>query len=571
MKSLLIVLSLLCVSTCKPRNEGPRPVISNQAEEKLGIKDAEQFRLLDQNSRAHALSDYRQSESLVLMALKKDCFKGEEEKIAKAAAGSKPLLFVAGENSTEFAHVKMPVLFDAWQFLLNRYQLKSAGEFVEVSTSDGEVIGRGAFPSKDCQIKFAGGSHLDFSRDVLPAFSKACVNCHSYLPNLDYFKSMTEIQRWSKMIVKTMELYRMPPGGVDPHLEKLEDAFTPEEMANIYAWAAAGAPSSKGDEAALQAERKKLIASHVPPTWALQKPDLVLKMSEVHKVPAQGPAFYLKAPLAGPMKEDMWVVGLDYSHNLKVLHHSNLVVTYRPFKDISTGMDANGEIMWDQDTDQRQEPLPLKVLAGGKMIGGRLINENTVFSISRLAGIRKFPEGTAAFIPKGSYLSAFNHYQPSGSPERNQSTIKVFKYKGSKTPQKVRRFFVRPRAFTIPKNQSDFVVESTIPVFQDISLVAIATHMHLRGRSAQLTAISSKGERRLLFSMPFYQMKFEKTWFFEKPVIVEKGTLLNLAVTYDNSKNNIANPNSEIDVKTGDNVYTQEMHAMRIMYLEGKL
>ena len=58
------------------------------------------------------------------------------------------------------------------------------------------------------------------------------------------------------------------------------------------------------------------------PEWPLGKPDAVLKLPEVQKIPATGVLDYRHIKVANPFKEDVWLSALDVkAGNRKVVHH----------------------------------------------------------------------------------------------------------------------------------------------------------------------------------------------------------------------------------------------------------
>ncbi len=76
--------------------------------------------------------------------------------------------------------------------------------------------------------------------------------------NLDYFTSMENIQKWSTMSSKTMEVLRMPPGGIDPNLNPLHGVRRFHEYETVYQWFKLKPKFNKEDEDALIEVRNKI-------------------------------------------------------------------------------------------------------------------------------------------------------------------------------------------------------------------------------------------------------------------------------------------------------------------------
>ena len=81
--------------------------------------------------------------------------------------------------------------------------------------------------------------------------------------------------------------------------------------------------------------------------------------------------------------------------------------------------------------------------------------------------------------------------------------------------------------------------------------------MHLRGKAAQIRAIHPSGESQLLLSVPKYDFNWQLTYALAEPVLLEKGTELELAGWFDNSPNNPSNPNPAVEVFFGQQTWEE--------------
>jgi hypothetical protein len=276
--------------------------------------------------------------------------------------------------------------------------------------------------------------------------------------------------------------------------------------------------------------------------------------------------------LRGLFSRDVYIEKAYFEHNLNVLHHSNVYVSKRPLVKKRNKIHYAGDFAKIKNHSSAKNKLPQEVISyiNGKQSMGKLLEERGLFSISRRQGFVKFPKGLAVFIPKGSYLTIENHYNPSGVQELNKSIVKLYEFKKNTEPQRVRRFFIMPGNFVIPPNKSNFKIKSFIKINEEISILTFNPHMHYRGVSSKLyIKYPSQNNPILLGSVPFYQMKFERALNFKTPVLAPKGSELIVETIYDNSSYNLANPDSKISVRLGDSTYKNEMHSMRITYVDG--
>ena len=84
----------------------------------------------------------------------------------------------------------------------------------------------------------------------------------------------------------------------------------------------------------------------------------------------------------------------------------------------------------------------------------------------------------------------------------------------------------------------------------DAELAWVQPHMHYRAKDYELRAFYPSGESEILMKTKFdfnWQLGYE----FAKPVVLPKGTRLEMTAHYDNSTNNPFNPNPNIEVRYG--------------------
>ncbi len=542
---------------------------------KKEIGGIETFRLLDQFSEAHTLSDYSHFESIHLVQLNHQCLAAtvrSAHTLLKKMKKSK-VIFIdsSGDYKKEnYAHLKDSVLNDSWQFLAKKYQLMDSGQFVTFSNSNGKVTHSGKLQgqkSDNCAVQFYKISDVKFHSDILRTFSHSCMECHMKYDGIDYFSSMKKIQEWSTMSSKAMESFRMPMGGIDPDLYPVQGIKNSNELKLLYLWLSSGASFTQEDEDHLQNARKRIVEFFNKKDSRL--PDLALEMKEVHSVPALGSAYYNSSVLIESTQADEWIEYAKFNSNLEVLHHSNLHhVNQSSFQ----GMDKESSKGKNLLTGVSASDLKkIDVFYKGKNIGGTLINENDLFGIGRKNGLSNYPKGLAVFIPKGSKIVVQNHYNPSGRQVFNQTKVDLFRIKDPSQARIVKRFFVLPNDFYLEPFKKNQKVISKIKIDKDISMISFYPHMHYRGKGVKLFLIQENTKSKLLIaSVPFYRLKYEQVLVFEKPLFIPKNSTLEIVADYDNSIQNSANPDPSKRIKLGYSTYDSEMHSMRIAYIEGQ-
>jgi len=84
-------------------------------------------------------------------------------------------------------------------------------------------------------------------------------------------------------------------------------------------------------------------------------------------------------------------------------------------------------------------------------------------------------------------------------------------------------------------------------------------HMHLRGKSFRYTAQYPGGKEEILLDVPRYDFNWQMSYRLKDPKPIPEGTTIQLDATFDNSENNLHNPNPDQSVRWGDQTYEEMM------------
>ena len=151
-------------------------------------------------------------------------------------------------------------------------------------------------------------------------------------------------------------------------------------------------------------------------------------------------------------------------------------------------------------------------------------------------------DGMAKFLPAGSKLVFQLHYTPHGTPQEDRSCVGLI----FADPKTVRKQVVTQRASnrrcTIPPGAKNYRVEATYTFANDSLMLSLFPHMHLRGKSFRYTAQYPDGRSEILLDIPRYDFNWQNGYQFAEPKLMPAGTKLHCVAHYDNSKQNLANP-----------------------------
>jgi hypothetical protein len=90
-------------------------------------------------------------------------------------------------------------------------------------------------------------------------------------------------------------------------------------------------------------------------------------------------------------------------------------------------------------------------------------------------------------------------------------------------------------------------------------LLAMFPHMHLRGKAFRYTAIYPDGKQEVLLDVPRYDFAWQNSYEYIEPKRMPRGTRLFCEAWFDNSEDNLANPDPTASVRWGDQTWEEMM------------
>ncbi|MGZ8901290.1 MAG: redoxin domain-containing protein [Limisphaerales bacterium] len=379
----------------------------------------------------------------------------------------------------------------------------------------GKPVEKSRTVARGCLITF-NKEPISYAKQVVPILEQKCFGCHS-TGNIGpiKFANYDKVHGVSDMIQEVVLARRMPPWHADRHYGAFsnDSSLTLEESRTLLRWIEQGASRGEGEDP---------LAAAVPPSsdWALGKPDVIVSLPSVQKIPATGVLDYRHIKVKAPFEEDAWIKGvIAKPGNSRVVHH--IIVRVR-------------------------EP------------GQKGDNPDDAFLIGWAPGAPEiyFPEGTGKFIKKGSVLDFEMHYTTSGREEEDQSSIGLYLHQ-EKPPMQLKTHAAYSLDFEIPPGVSAHTTMAKYVFEKDSYLFEMSPHMHLRGVSFKFEALYPNGKRETLLSVPRYDFKWQHTYCLKEPKRMPKGTWIVCTGAFDNSTLNPDNPNPKIPVYWGDQSFNE--------------
>lgn len=384
-----------------------------------------------------------------------------------------------------------------------------------VSTPETKAIGCVIGRVKDIEPH----GDITYSKHIAPILNEHCVSCHR-TGEIGPFTltSFDDVQGWEDTILEVIEDQRMPPWNANPEYGHFanDPRLSPEEIDLLKRWIDAGMP--EGDSADLPS------APEFTDGWRIPKPDEVLKMrEEPFKVPAEGVVDYQRFLVDPGWHEDKYIYAAEARpENRAVVHHILVYVI---------------------DPQERRRGL-------GRVLVGYAPGNVPVH----------YTDGMAIRVPAGSQLLFEMHYTPNGSAQSDLSYAGVcFMDKADVKTIVTGRAILEPELRIPPNNANVKVSAQPYRVRRNEYLLSMTPHMHLRGKSFRYEARYPDGKKEILLDVPNYDFNWQLKYTLAEPKFLPKGTRIYCTAVYDNSENNLVNPNPNRWVGWGDQSWDEMM------------
>jgi peroxiredoxin len=362
---------------------------------------------------------------------------------------------------------------------------------------------------------------ITYSRHIAPIFHAHCVRCHR-AGEIGPFTlgSYSEVLGWTPMIREVIDEGRMPPWHANPKFGHFrnDSRLSDEQKDLVFRWIDDGAP--EGDPADLP-EPPKFVEG-----WRIARPDITFSMDKPFTVPAKGTVPYQHFVTDVTFDEDKWIQAAEVRPgNRSVVHH--LVLYYVPAG----------------DGPQKAEAV--------------LFNSLAAYSPGMPAS--DFRLGHAKRVPKGAKLIIQCHYTPNGTEQVDRSVGGIVFADPATVKAELRTGVVMNFKFNIPPGATDHRVEAEHRFGQDTYVYSLLPHMHLRGKSFRFDAIYPDGRQETLLDVPRYDFNWQNSYVLAQPKLMPEGTVIHGTATFDNSAENLVNPDPKAAVHWGDQTWEEMM------------
>jgi hypothetical protein len=364
---------------------------------------------------------------------------------------------------------------------------------------------------------------ITYSEHIAPIIFEHCTKCHrpgeiAPFPLTNY----AEASDYAVMIEYVTNIRYMPPWSPDPEYVHFRDenVLSDEEIDLIAQWVAQGSVQGDPD---LEPD---------PPVFPegsqIGTPDLILTMEEAYFHAGDNTDQYQIFVLETGLTEDIDIKAIEVrADNNNVCHHAILGVDTT---NTAYGLDA-------ADPDYGYEEF-----------GGFGFDPTIDFWGAWVPGSNPlvYPPTIGTKLFEDSKVLLQMHYGPSSVDEYDQTSINIF-FADDPIQRYIYTFPISPynldQLFLIPPGEVT-TFHGTQEVDFDVSLLGIAPHCHLLGKSWEVFAVTPDNDTIPMISVPEWDFNWQGFYTYNNMLHIPAGSVVHCFATYDNTVDNPSNPNN---------------------------
>ncbi len=145
-------------------------------------------------------------------------------------------------------------------------------------------------------------------------------------------------------------------------------------------------------------------------------------------------------------------------------------------------------------------------------------------------------------LAAGADLVLQLHLQPTGKPEQIQSRVGFYFSERAPT-RKPLKIWLNSYNIDIPAGATNHPVEESYTLSADVDVLGVLPHAHFLAKEVHGVATLPDGGRKWLIRINDWDFDWQGDYRYAEPLFLPRGTTIAMRYFYDNSANNLDNPN----------------------------
>jgi Flp pilus assembly protein TadD len=279
--------------------------------------------------------------------------------------------------------------------------------------------------------------------------------------------------------------------------------------------------------------------------WQLGPPDLIVRMSQVYHLTANPGDVFRNFVLPVDLKETKYIRAFELRPgNKRVVHHANVIVDRSRLLRRQDGLDGQpGFGGMDVVTE----------------VTGEFDPDSHFLFWKPGSPAQQEPANMPWKLDPGSDLIVNLHLQPSGKPEIVDAEVGLYFADRPPSLHPMLLQLEHDGALNIPAGSATFSVTDHLKLPVAVSVLAIYPHAHFLGKRVDAWAELPDGKRLSLLKIDHWDINWQASYTYRKPVFLPAGTNVAMRIGYDNSADNPRNPNQPPKMVRAGNRSQDEM------------
>jgi len=179
----------------------------------------------------------------------------------------------------------------------------------------------------------------------------------------------------------------------------------------------------------------------------------------------------------------------------------------------------------------------------------------------------QIPPESGILLKKGAKFGFQAHYTTNGKAATDVTKMGLYFMDAPPTYRYRAAIMANPN-IRIPANTKSHEEEASHTFDKEVLIYSLHPHAHFRGAAAEFTAVYPDGHQSVLLNVPKYDFNWQTTYELKDPIILPAGTTVRYQMVYDNSTQNIANPDPNRTVPWGQQTWDEMLYGViRFRYL----